>query len=190
MIKVIFVNTVTGLPSYTCIPSDDAMYTNKTIYADSLAIHVPFGTSDEEVLTTWHWTGTAWGTHTAKPGDFYDWDKNSFSYTLNLTAAKEFYNKQLKANLYKHITVFSNFPEWKQANYNQRYTELSFLELAGTITTSQQAELTAIREIISWKNGLISQRDTLKSSMDAAITLQDIETAFNSMSYTAPPFEL
>jgi len=100
------------------------------------------------------------------------------------------YDKKLKEVLYSFITNDCNFPEWKQANYNQRYTELAMKKLGGTITAAEQTELTNIESVITWKNQLITDTNAARASIQSATTVADIRTIESSITYTPPPFPL
>lgn len=110
--------------------------------------------------------------------------------TKDLTEGQQEVYDKLRADLYTFITVDSDFPEWKQANYSERYTTLSVLKIEGTITTEEQTELDAIISVISWKNGLITQRDTIKNDIFNSTSIPSARIAADTFVFTPAPFDL
>ena len=79
----VFYDTTTGLVDHIAHPLYNGQYVDGTIYdLTSLAksIDLTETTTEDAIIKTWHWTGTAKGVHVADPGDFYLWDIATFSY--------------------------------------------------------------------------------------------------------------
>jgi len=98
--------------------------------------------------------------------------------------------KQLKADLYNYITKTNNFPEWKQVNYADTYSELSIKKLTTSVTPAEQTTIDNIIAVRAWKNALLAERDRVKVLIFAATTTLEIRNAVDSFVYTQPPFNI
>jgi len=97
---------------------------------------------------------------------------------------------KIKSLLYTHVTVTSDFPEWKQANFLDTFSEVKFRGLGQPLTTEEQAYIDYIDEVRVWKNALFTERDRVKGEIFAATSVYDIVVATNSMIYLQMPVML
>ena len=102
----------------------------------------------------------------------------------------ELYQK-FKNDLYAFIVNDCNFPEWKQANYALRYSELGLKRIEGNLTSDELMELTVIESVIKWKSDLMLQKDALKDEiMTKSNTPSEVKYAIKGFVYTTPPVTL
>jgi len=97
---------------------------------------------------------------------------------------------KIKSLLYTHITVTSDFPEWKQVNFLDTFSEVRFRGVGRPLTTEEQADIDYIDEVRVWKNALFAERDRVKGEIFSATSVYDIVAATNSMTYLQRPVML
>jgi len=188
----IFVNTQTGLVDHLQSYRKDT-FVDGQAYGDVTAYNHDTVEAPMTILTTWHWESntSSFDTHPIRPSDDYVWDKaNAIWIVDDITTVCDSNYNTLKSELYRFITETSNFPEWKQVNYSDTYSELSIQKLTNGITTDQQTTLDNIVAVRAWKNALLSERDRVKTLIYDATNLAGITTAVDSLVYSTPPFEL
>lgn len=140
--------------------------------------------------THWDFVVSGWATHEPRMTLLDDWDNIDKRWVLNVERYADEKYLQIKTDLYMFITQASKFPEWKQANYADTWSELSIKKLTSGVTADEQATIDAIQQTRDWKNTLLVERDRVKGEIYAAVDEIGIQQAFDSMIHTSAPFSL
>ena len=111
-----------------------------------------------------------------------------FSVTKPLVELQNDAYNGLRTDLYKFITETSDFPEWKQANFAEKRSDLRIKLLESSLTVEEQTELDYLTSIRLWINTLIVERDRVKTLIYSEnATPASIKAAINSFIYFPKP---
>jgi len=145
-----------------------------------------------ENINKYRYANNEWLLLPEKPTDslFYLFDGVNNEWVFDATTAKNNADNKLDGNLYNFIVKVSKFPEWKQAEYADTYSELSIKKLTNGISVEEQTTIDNIVLVRAWKNQLKSNNATASKGIQNATTIADINTAVSTMTYTTPPFQI
>ena len=94
----------------------------------------------------------------------------------NIVKYKKQIVERLNKRVYNHITVTSNFPEWKQIN---------FLEEMILGTSSLEHQL-----VNEWKTNLVKEKNILKAQILESNSFETIDELFSQFNLLSIPVEI
>jgi len=120
----------TGLPVSVFTPSNDSLYKDGEIRDGILVKTVDEAISHEEIMDTYHWTGSEVGIHPPKEDSLAIWDKTTFSFgrpSYWLDVKKRQAVGQVNETAYVRIT--NVYPTYKQLNLGRDPTSQEALDM-------------------------------------------------------------
>lgn len=187
MIKFAFIKNEKVMSVLT--PADDNAYTDGVVYNGATAKAVDHTIPDADILQMQYFDGELVAI-SEQPSPYHNYDRVGDTWILDVALAATTYANNTSQNISKFIIKDNNFPEWKQVNYADRFSELSIQKLTSSITADEQGELDNIVLIRSWKNSLISEYNRIESELNTESTIAEMETSVNSLVFTPAPFIL
>jgi hypothetical protein len=171
--KYIFFNLQTGLSSYIAIPTYSGLYEDKQIYNDVIAVSAENVTeTDDNILTTFHWTGTEIGKHLPKTNPIFIWDKATFSFIEPpnyLQIIKD--QSTIDINILTSQTIYTKYPAHTQDNMSVRYLELMKLETTFSPTSQEALD---IQSAWNWIKSVKNINHTTVALIQTALDILEI----------------
>lgn len=150
-----------GLVAYIASPGVADAYIDGDVYGAYTARAVDTGAGDDEILNTWHWNGTEFLQHQAKPEGEYQWDSTAFEWVAIIKPLSDV-KREASAQINRSASekILAVYPDWKQRNMTARMLELVIDSLQssaeGLQLTAAWAWIKSIRSASNDANALVS----------------------------------